>query len=101
MKAFITGGAGFIGSNLSDCLLQNGHTVTIFDNFSTGQLRFLELARSSAKFRLIEGDLLDELLLSSWLRALCLPKDAPIQLNRLASLRTWPDKHHSTQLLRS
>jgi len=64
MKAFITGGAGFIGSNLSDSLLQNGHTVTIFDNFSTGQLRFLEQARSSAKFRLIEGDLLDELLLN-------------------------------------
>ena len=33
MKAFITGGAGFIGSNLSDRLLQNGHAVTIFDNF--------------------------------------------------------------------
>ena len=64
MKAFITGGAGFIGSNLSDRLLQNGHAVTIFDNFSTGQLRFLEQARSSAKFRLIEGDLLDELLLN-------------------------------------
>ena len=60
MKAFITGGAGFIGSNLSDRLLQNGHAVTIFDNFSTGQLRFLEQARSSEKFRLVEGDLLDE-----------------------------------------
>ena len=60
MKAFITGGAGYIGSNLSDRLLQDGHQVTIFDNFSTGQLRFLEQARSSEKFQLIEGDLLYE-----------------------------------------
>jgi UDP-glucose 4-epimerase len=60
LKAFITGGAGYIGSNLSDRLLQDGHQVTIFDNFSTGQLRFLEQARSSEKFQLIEGDLLYE-----------------------------------------
>jgi UDP-glucose 4-epimerase len=60
LKAFITGGAGYIGSNLSDRLLKDGHQVTIFDNFSTGQLRFLEQARSSEKFQLIEGDLLYE-----------------------------------------
>jgi UDP-glucose 4-epimerase len=60
MRAFITGGAGFIGSNLSDRLLQSGHAITIFDNFSTGHLRFLKQARSTDKFRLIEGDLLDE-----------------------------------------
>ena len=60
MRAFITGGAGFIGSNLSDRLLHGGHAITIFDNFSTGHLRFLKQARSTEKFRLIEGDLLDE-----------------------------------------
>lgn len=59
MKAFVTGAAGFIGSNLLDRLLADGHEVTGFDNFSTGCPEFLEQARSCPQFRLIEGDLLD------------------------------------------
>jgi UDP-glucose 4-epimerase len=59
MKVLITGAAGFIGSNLADRLLQAGHTVSGFDNFSTGQEPFLENALSSPNFRLIRGDLLD------------------------------------------
>ena len=35
MKAFVTGAAGFIGSNLVDRLLAQGHVVTGYDNFST------------------------------------------------------------------
>ena len=42
MRIFITGAAGFIGSTLVDRLLGNGHHVTGYDNFSTGQRRFLE-----------------------------------------------------------
>lgn len=38
---FITGAAGFIGSNLVDRLLADGKTVTGWDNFSTGQRKFL------------------------------------------------------------
>ena len=60
MKYFVTGGAGYIGSNLADRLLKDGHQVTIYDNFSTGQLRFLEQAKISENFSLIEGDLLNE-----------------------------------------
>ena len=56
---FITGGSGFIGSSLADRLLSLNHRVIVFDNFSTGQRRFLESAQKSANFTLVEGDLLD------------------------------------------
>jgi len=60
VKAFVSGGAGFIGSNLVDRLLDLGHEVTVYDNLSTGLLQFLEYARDFDCFRLVKGDLLDE-----------------------------------------
>jgi len=59
MKAFVTGAAGFIGSNLADRLLADGHEVVGYDNFSTGQQRFLELAHRSPSFVMVHGDVLD------------------------------------------
>ena len=56
---FITGVAGFIGSNLADRLLSDGASVTGWDNLSTGQERFLDGAKKHPKFRLIRGDNLD------------------------------------------
>jgi UDP-glucose 4-epimerase len=59
MRSFVTGAAGFIGSNLVDRLLELGHTVTGYDNLSTGQRRFLEQALAHPRFRLVEGDTLE------------------------------------------
>lgn len=56
---FITGGAGFIGSNLTDRLLSAGHGVVVFDNFSTGQRRFVEMAAREPRCRIVEGDTQD------------------------------------------
>ncbi|MBV9302603.1 MAG: NAD-dependent epimerase/dehydratase family protein [Acidobacteriaceae bacterium] len=59
MRCFVTGCAGFIGSNLVDRLLALGHDVSGYDNLSTGQLSFIEEARSSSRFVFTKGDLLD------------------------------------------
>jgi UDP-glucose 4-epimerase len=56
----VTGGAGFIGSNLVDRLLRDGHTVVAYDNLSTGRKEFLNSAEQSPNFKLHVGDLLDE-----------------------------------------
>jgi UDP-glucose 4-epimerase len=65
---FVTGAAGFIGSNLCDRLLSLGHEVTGFDNLSSGQMRFLEAARSSKSFRFVQGELLEFEALSAALQ---------------------------------
>jgi UDP-glucose 4-epimerase len=59
LTAFITGAAGFVGSNLTDRLLALGHEVVGFDNFSTGRPEFLARALENPHFRLCRGDLLD------------------------------------------
>ena len=59
MNAFVTGGAGFIGSSLVESLLTGGHHVIGWDNFSTGQTSFLEIAKKHDRFQLVQGDNLD------------------------------------------
>jgi UDP-glucose 4-epimerase len=56
---FVTGAAGFIGSNLVDRLLADGVRVTGWDNLSTGKEKFLEGALKHPAFKLVRGDNLD------------------------------------------
>jgi UDP-glucose 4-epimerase len=59
-KILVTGGAGFIGSHLVDSLMEKGNSITIFDNLSSGRIRFIEKHFENADFKLIKGDLLDQ-----------------------------------------
>jgi len=58
-RVFITGAAGFIGSSLADHLLREGMPVVGWDNFSTGQEKFIAAATQNPNFTLIRGDNLD------------------------------------------
>lgn len=53
----ITGGAGFIGSNLCEHFLNKGYKITCLDNFSTGYRHNIEQFYNNEKFNLIEGDI--------------------------------------------
>lgn len=59
MKVLVTGGAGFIGSNLCEHLLKEGHTVCCLDNFSTGKIENLLplLEAYPDRFKLVVGDI--------------------------------------------
>lgn len=59
MKCLVTGAAGFIGSNLTDRLLSDGHDVVGYDDLSTGHMKFLDEALRCPRFRLVRGDTLD------------------------------------------
>ena len=53
----VTGGGGFIGSNLCEALLEKGNKVICLDNFATGKRENLENFIEDANFTLIEGDI--------------------------------------------
>lgn len=57
MKILITGGAGFIGSNLTEYFLNRGHEVICLDNFATGHRHNLTNCLNNSSFKLIEGDI--------------------------------------------
>lgn len=59
MRCFVTGAAGFIASNLVDRLLAEGHSVVGYDNFVTGQRKFIEGALKSPNYKMVEADLLN------------------------------------------
>ena len=58
-KILVTGGAGFIGSNLTEALLKRGHLVRVLDNFSTGKRENLVFDKAFPSLEIIEGDIRD------------------------------------------
>jgi UDP-glucose 4-epimerase len=59
----ITGGAGFVGSHLSEMLLSQGHQVTIIDDLSTGSMRNIAHLRGLPRYRYVIGDMYNRPLL--------------------------------------
>jgi UDP-glucose 4-epimerase len=68
VRFFVTGCAGFIGSNVTDRLLAGGHEVVGYDNLSTGQPVFLQHATGSERFMFVQADVLDTRSLTQAMR---------------------------------
>jgi UDP-glucose 4-epimerase len=58
-RAFVTGGAGFIGSHIVDRLVHEGAEVTIYDSFSTGREEFIRHHVANPRVRTVRADVLD------------------------------------------
>ena len=67
-KCLITGGAGFIGSHLTENLLADGNDVVVVDNFSTGRSENLARVENNDRLTLINGSITDQTLLTEAVR---------------------------------
>jgi len=81
-RILVTGGAGFIGSNLVPHLIEKGHSVTVLDNLSSGKLENLSTVRNNPNFHFIRGDIQDKAALHE---ALCMV-DAVVHLAALIDI---------------
>jgi UDP-glucose 4-epimerase len=89
MRAFITGGAGFIGSHLADALIARGDSVTILDNLSTGSKE--NIAHILDRVTFVEGDIRSQELVEQ------LTKDADVVLHMAAALGVQTIMHHTVE----
>jgi UDP-glucose 4-epimerase len=64
MNVLITGGAGFIGSHLSDLMIASGHQVTIIDNLSTGSIKNIQHLKSNPNFKYYIDTMMNDPLLA-------------------------------------
>jgi UDP-glucose 4-epimerase len=89
MRAFITGGAGFIGSHLADALIARGDSVTVLDNLSTGSLKNLSGVIEKVEF--VEGDIRNQDLVEK------LTQNADVVLHMAAALGMQTIMHHTVE----
>lgn len=68
MRILVTGGAGFIGSNLVDALVDQDHEITVLDNLSVGKIANIESQLNSDRFHFVNGSVLDVATLERLLR---------------------------------
>jgi UDP-glucose 4-epimerase len=86
MRVFITGGAGFIGSHLTDALIARGDEVTILDNLTTGSAT--NLAHLEGKIELVQGDIRDAALIEK----LMAPADLVLHMAAALGVNTILEK---------
>lgn len=67
-KILITGGAGFIGSHLTEYLLEKGYQVTVIDDLSNGSADYLRDASKQPNFNYYEGTVIDQVLMESLIK---------------------------------
>lgn len=114
MRIVVTGGAGFIGSHLTEELLKQGHSVVVIDNFITGSRKNLEHLKSSEKLSIVEHDITKPIYLAEkidriyHLASPASPIDyqkLPIQTLKVGALGTHNllgmAKHHGARILLS
>ena len=82
-RVLVTGGAGFIGSEVVSQLVKHGAKVTVLDNFSSGKRHYI----SKHKIKIVKGDITDEKIVAKTV------KDQEIIFN-LAALPFIPDSYY-------
>jgi len=102
-RFLITGGAGFIGSHLSERLLKDGHRVTVLDDLSTGRMENLSAALASPNFQLVRDTVENELTVNT-LMAQCdavfhLAAAVGVQLVLDQPVRTIRTTIHGTEVV--
>jgi UDP-glucose 4-epimerase len=101
--ALITGGAGFIGSHLAECLLARDYRVTVVDDLSTGSLDNLATIRDNFNFSFVHGSVADKLLVRQLLgdvdEVYHLAAAVGVQLIQDAPIHTIETNIYPTELL--
>ena len=94
MRYLITGGAGFVGSHLTDALVADGHDVLILDNFSTGRRENVEHLLGTGRVEIFEGSVTDATLVEQCMLA----SDRCVHLASAVGVRLVVDQPLATVL---